>query len=266
MAVGLTKEGKLMRLCVLFSGGKDSTYAVHLAKQAGHEVVCLLSMEPKNKESFLFHVPNIRMTELQARAMKIPLVLVQTSGKKTKEYLDLKNALGELKKSKKIQGIVTGAVNSIYQATRMQSIAQELNLFCFNPLWQTKPSAHWHELLLQGFEIQLVSIAAHGLDKKWLGKTITNENVDALIALERSHGISPIGEGGEYESYVLNAPLFQKCIRILKFKDEWKGLQGTRHIVKAQLISKSNQKIHPETKKINKKVKIKSKPRKRKGK
>ncbi len=255
-----------MRLCVLFSGGKDSTYAVHLAKQAGHEVVCLLSMEPQNKESFLFHVPNIRMTELQARAMKISLVLIQTSGKKTKEYLDLKNALIQLKKSKKIQGIVTGAVNSIYQATRMQSIANELDLFCFNPLWQTKPSAHWHELLLQGFEIQLVSVAAHGLDKKWLGKTISNENVDALIALERSHGISPIGEGGEYESYVLDAPLFRKKIRILKFKDEWKGLQGTRHIVKAQLVSKPKQKINNKFT-INKSTKKRNhKSRKRKKK
>lgn len=227
-----------MRLCVLFSGGKDSTYAVHLAKQAGHEVVCLLSMQPENKESFLFHVPNIHMTELQAQAMGIPLVLAQTSGKKTQEYVDLKHALQDLKRSQKIQGIVTGAVNSIYQATRMQTIAHELGLYCFNPLWQTKPSAHWHELLLQGFEIMLVSVAAHGLDKKWLGKTITNENVDALIALERSHGISPIGEGGEYESYVLDAPLYWKKIRVEKFKDEWKGLQGTRHIVKAQLIAK----------------------------
>lgn len=227
-----------MRLCVLFSGGKDSTYAVHLAKQAGHEVACLLSMEPQNKESFLFHVPNMHMTALQAQAMEIPLVLIQTSGKKTQEYLDLKNALLDLKKTHKIQGIVTGAVNSIYQATRMQTIAHELGLYCFNPLWQTKPSAHWHELLLQGFEIMLVSVAAHGLDKQWLGKTITSENVDALIALERSHGISPIGEGGEYESYVVDAPLYWKKIRVEKFKDEWKGLQGTRHIVKAQLIAK----------------------------
>ncbi|QQR92437.1 MAG: diphthine--ammonia ligase [Candidatus Iainarchaeum archaeon] len=227
-----------MRLCVLFSGGKDSTYAVHLAKQAGHEVACLLSMAPHNKESFLFHVPNMHMTELQAKSMEIPLVLVQTSGKKTQEYMDLKQALQTIKKTQRIQGIVTGAVNSIYQATRMQTIAHELGLYCFNPLWQTKPSAHWHELLLQGFEIMLVSVAAHGLDKKWLGKTITSENVDALIALERSHGISPIGEGGEYESYVVDAPLYWKKIRVQQFKDEWKGLQGTRHIMRAQLVAK----------------------------
>lgn len=227
-----------MRLVVLFSGGKDSTYAIHLARQAGHEVVCLLAMLPRAHDSFLFHVPNIEWTKLQARAVGIPLVLVHTSGKKTHEYLDLKNALRELKAATKIEGIVSGAVFSTYQSSRLQKIAYELDLFSFNPLWQANPRAHWHELLLQGFEITLVSVAAGGLDKPWLGKILSEKNIGELYALESKHGVSPIGEGGEFESFVLDAPLFQKKVRITKFKDEWKGLQGTRHIIKAELVAK----------------------------
>lgn len=229
-----------MRLAVLFSGGKDSTYALHLAKQAGHEIVFLLAMQPRAHDSFLFHVPNIEWTKLQAAAMNIPLVMVHTSGKKTQEYLDLKTALRELKAATKIDGIVSGAVFSTYQASRLQKIAHELDLYSFNPLWQTNPRAHWHELLLQGFEVALVSVAAQGLDKSWLGKTLSEKNIHELYALESKHGVSPIGEGGEFESFVLDAPLFQKKICITKFNDEWKGLQGTRHIRAAELIAKKS--------------------------
>ena len=94
-----------MRLAVLFSGGKDSTFAVHLAKQAGHNVVCLVAMQPKNDASFMYHAPNIDWTKLQAKAMNIPIVVVPTAGKKEEELNDLQSALGKLKKSKKIEGL-----------------------------------------------------------------------------------------------------------------------------------------------------------------
>lgn len=226
-----------MRLACLFSGGKDSAYAVHLATWAGHEVTCLVSMKPVNADSYMFHTPNIDSTDLQAESMNIPLVKVYTHGEKEKEIVDLKNALSELKKSAKIEGVVTGAVASVYQASRIERICHELDLYCFNPLWLTKPESHWHELLLNGFEVYLVRVAAEGLDKKWLGRKMDEKSILSISQLWKN-GISSIGEGGEYESFVTDAPLFKKKIVIEKYKDEWKGLQGTRHIVKAKLLDK----------------------------
>lgn len=227
-----------MRLAVLFSGGKDSTFVTHLAKQAGHTVTSLVAMQPKNDASFMYHTPNIEWTKLQAKAMNIPIVIVPTAGKKEEELNELQNALAKLKKSKKIEGIVTGAVYSTYQASRIQKIASELNLYCFNPLWQTSVKSHWHELTIQGFEVILVTVAAQGLDKKWLGRTMDEKALHELYILETKHGVSPIGEGGEFESYVVNAPLFRKKIQIQKFNDKWDGLRGTRHIQKASLVTK----------------------------
>ena len=175
----------------------------------------------------MFHTPNISMTALQAQAMDIPLVKVFTRGEKEKELVELKNALHELKKSAKIEGVVTGAIASVYQASRIERICHKLGLYCFNPLWLSKPEAHWHELLLNGMEIVLVRVAAHGLDKKWLGRKMDIQSVLALQTLH-THGVSSIGEGGEFESFVCDAPLFTKKILIEKYKDEWKGMQGTR--------------------------------------
>ena len=59
-----------MRLGVLFSGGKDSTYALLKAKEK-NEVVCLISIISENKESYMFHTPNIDITKMQSEMMEI---------------------------------------------------------------------------------------------------------------------------------------------------------------------------------------------------
>ncbi len=73
-----------MNLCVLFSGGKDSTLALHIAAQK-ETVACLITVESKNVESFMFHTPNIDMTTMQAEALGLPLVKVETEGQKEAE-------------------------------------------------------------------------------------------------------------------------------------------------------------------------------------
>ena len=77
-----------MRLGVLFSGGKDSTLALHLAAEK-EEVVCLITILSKNKESFMFHTPNIDITALQAEALGLPQITKTTQGEKEKGTLRL---------------------------------------------------------------------------------------------------------------------------------------------------------------------------------
>src|SRR3989344_2786086 len=125
-----------MKLALLFSGGKDSTYAGFIAKKCKHKIVCLITLQSKNQDSYMFHTPSISKTQSQADAMKIPLIIQKTKGKKESELKDLKLAIRFAKKKYKVQGIITGAVESIYQASRIQKICDELNLECFNPLWQ----------------------------------------------------------------------------------------------------------------------------------
>src|SRR5665811_788348 len=98
-----------MRLGVLFSGGKDSTFALHLAAQK-EEVSCLITVVSKNKESYMFHTPNIDVTVLQAEALGLPLVSVVTEGKKEEELVDLEKAIIDAKSKFQIDGVVTGAV------------------------------------------------------------------------------------------------------------------------------------------------------------
>jgi predicted ATP pyrophosphatase (TIGR00289 family) len=113
-----------MRVGVLFSGGKDSTLALSKAMKE-HEVVCLITIISKNTESFMFHTPNIEITKLQAESIGLPLIQRITEGKKEEELEDLRKAVVEAKENYRIDGIVTGAVESVYQSKRIQKICDD---------------------------------------------------------------------------------------------------------------------------------------------
>jgi ABC transporter with metal-binding/Fe-S-binding domain ATP-binding protein len=226
-----------MRLGVLFSGGKDSTLALHYAAEK-QEVTCLITLVSQNKESYMFHTPNIEVSSLEAEALEIPQVNRITRGEKENELIDLQEAIAEAKEKFRIEGVVTGAVESVYQAERVQRICWELGLWCFNPLWKHDQKALLEELVQKGFEVVISGVFAYPLDEKWLGKRIDPQLISRLVELQQQYGLSPSGEGGEIETTVLDAPLFKRKIQILRGHVEARGNSGTYTIEKARLVKK----------------------------
>lgn len=226
-----------MKLGVLFSGGKDSTLALHKAAEK-EEVGCLITLRSKNPESFMFHTPNIELTELQAEALDLPLVTRTTEGKKEEELVDLREAIAEAARQFQIEGVVTGAVDSVYQAQRVQRVCNQLDLWCFNPMWKRNQKALLEELVKNKFHVIISGVFAYPLDESWLGKKIDSEIISRLVALQQQYGLSPSGEGGEIETSVLDAPLFKRKIEILDYTVEAKGNSGVFTIKKARLVPK----------------------------
>jgi ABC transporter with metal-binding/Fe-S-binding domain ATP-binding protein len=226
-----------MRLGVLFSGGKDSTLALHLAAEK-EEVACLITVVSKNKESYMFHTPNIDVTVLQAEALGLPLVSVVTEGKKEEELADLEKAIIDAKSKFQIDGVVTGAVESVYQASRIQRICNKLDVWSFNPLWKYDQKALLETLVEKSFKVIISGVFAYPLDEKWLGKQIDASVIARLVDLQSQYGISPSGEGGEIETTVLEAPLYKKRIEILNSAVDWRGNCGVFLIKQARLVLK----------------------------
>jgi diphthine-ammonia ligase len=226
-----------MILGVLFSGGKDSTYA--LLKATEHnEVACLITLISRNKESYMFHTPNIDVTSLQAEAMEIPIMHVSTAGKKEEELEDLKVAISKAKEKFQIEGVVTGAVESVYQSERIQKICNDLDLWCFNPLWKKDQEELLRELLKEKFKIIISGIFAYPLDEKWLGREVDEKMIDELVELKKKYGLSPSGEGGEIETTVLDAPFFERRIEVLSSEKLSKDNSGVFVIKKLKLVKK----------------------------
>jgi diphthine-ammonia ligase len=226
-----------MRLGVLFSGGKDSTLALHKAAEKA-EVACLITLVSENKESYMFHTPNIDVTALQADALSLPLIRKVTKGEPEKELKDLEEAIAQAVQDFKIEGVVTGAVESVYQAARIQQICNRLGVWCVNPLWKRNQKALLEEIVAEDFKAVISGVFAYPLDKKWLGKQIDEVMIDRLVALSEEYGLSPSGEGGEIETTVLDAPLFKKKIEVLDSELEAKGNSGVFRIKQARLTEK----------------------------
>ncbi|MBI3623733.1 diphthine--ammonia ligase [Candidatus Pacearchaeota archaeon] len=207
-----------MKLGILFSGGKDSTYAAFLAKKQGNELTCLMTIHSENKYSYMFHTPSIKKTKEQAKVMNIPLLIGKTKGEKEKELVDLERIISKAIKKYKIEGIVTGALHSDYQATRIQKICDKLKIKCVNPLWHKNEIEYLNELINNKFKVIITGVAAYPLNQTFLGRIIDKSFIDEVQILKEKYNVHPAGEGGEFESFVLNCPLFEKELKIKKSK------------------------------------------------
>jgi diphthine-ammonia ligase len=219
-----------MKIGVLFSGGKDSCLAAWLAKKEGYDLACLISIDSRNKESFMFHTPSISKVEKQSEAMGIPLILYRTEGEKEKELEDLEGAIVEGIEKYGIEGVVTGAVESVYQASRVQKICNKLRIECFNPLWQKDQIEILEDLISENFEVVVSGVFAYPLEQDFLGRVIDEDFIEDMKSLRDKYKINPAGEGGEFESFVLSCPLFEKSLKIKGFQDFGEGNSWRREV------------------------------------
>jgi len=223
-----------VRIAALFSGGKDSAYAAYVAIQRGWDLVRLVTIRPEDPSSMLYHTPNLDVTRLQAGAMGLPL-LEETCGPGEDEELGaLRRALARAD----VDGVVVGAIASDYQHRRVNRIGHDLGLRVFAPLWRQDPRALVHEYGRAGMQIVFSSVSAAGLDATWLGRSWDEEAVGELLGLHESRGVHPCGEGGEFETLVLDAPFFRERIEIVHAEPVWTGTAGVYVIREARLARK----------------------------
>ncbi|MBP7120132.1 MAG: diphthine--ammonia ligase [Methanolinea sp.] len=226
-----------MKLGVLCSGGKDSLYACFLAMQK-EEVACLITLFPENPESYMFHTPNLHMVPLQAEAAGLPLVSVRTEGIEEKELSDLTRALESAVNDHEIEGVVTGALMSVYQSSRIQRICHALGLWCFNPLWYTDPARYMENLRVSGFRVVISGVFSEPFDESWLGRELDGDATMLLSEYAQHYGITLTGEGGEYETLVLDAPFFRKKIAIQESEKKYCNFRGVLNVKRASLEEK----------------------------
>ena len=225
-----------MKLAALFSGGKDSTYAIYLAKKLGHSVDVLLTLYPYSSESHLLHYPNIEFTQLQAESMKIPQLIEEIhSDDSENESKKLNNLISFAKEKYSIDGIVHGGILSEYQKDNFSLICEKNHLKIISPLWNKEPESYMKELLNENFEYIISTVSSAGLNDSWLGRIIDKNGLDELQKLQKKFRFNLNFEGGEAETFVTNCPLFEKRLLIQDSTTEWDGYRGRFEILEAKL-------------------------------
>ena len=225
-----------MRLAALFSGGKDSTYAVYVVERMGHAVTHLLTVIPSSEDALYFHYPNAWVTALQAKAMRREHLAVECGVGREEEL----SALGKLLDAVmgRVDGVVTGALASRFQYESFKKLCEERGLDTIAPLWGRNPLKLLREIIAEGFDAIITGVAAAGLGEELLGAQLTPELVRRLEQLGRELGIHPGGEGGEFETLVLDCPLFEKRIEVLESENVWMGDRGVLYVRRACLAEK----------------------------
>ncbi len=221
-----------MKYAALFSGGKDSSLALWKAYRLGLDIRYLVTVYPEEKYSYMFHRPNLHVVPDLADSLGMELVKIETPGEKEKELDDLKSGLGSLD----VEGVITGAVASTYQMSRIEHMANELSLDLFAPLWNMDENELMSELLDNSFKIFIVSVSARGLDERWLGRKLNERTLEELKKLEKKYCINLSGEGGEYESVVLGGPMFHKEFKIGEIEKRWDGSRGELILKKIEVV------------------------------
>jgi len=248
-----------MRVAVLASGGKDSTFASWWAIMQGWDVNALVTMIVENEDSMMFQYDNTAIAGFQASSMSIPWMPIHSKGIENDEIIDLENGLKNefnietinpkiLNKSfdfpeslkffegtLDIDAIVVGALRSDYQKTRLEMMCERLGIKSFTPIWHLNSHDYMHSLVENGFKFHITSVSCEGLGKRWIGKRIDKIALIELEEISEKFRFNLDGEGGEFETLVTFAPHMKREIK-LEGVTKWDGARGSWDITKCHLI------------------------------
>ena len=210
-----------MKVAVLSSGGKDSSAAIWWAQCKGWEVTHIVTMLVQGEDSWMFQIPGTHLVKSQAELCNCSWLGVETEGIAEQEVEDLKSALTGLK----IDGIVSGALRSDYQKTRLERMCEDLGIKSFTPLWHQSRESHMDNLVANGFKVLITGVSTEGLGKEWLGVILDESSLGKLKELATKYRFNVDGEGGEYETLVLAGPHMKGDLD-LDFEIRWDGVRG----------------------------------------
>lgn len=217
------------KVVALFSGGKDSSYAVARADEKYEDdggVDSLVTVRAR-EASMMYHVPATELTSLIADAAGKEHAVYEEGDDATEP---LREAVADLSPDV----LAAGAVASEYQMSRVEKVCDEFGVEAYAPLWGANPEEALRDVTDE-FEVIVTAVAANGLDETWLGRTLDEEAVDELIALRDEYGVHPMGEGGEFETLAVAGPHMEGRLRI-EYEKDWDGVRGSVRVTDATVV------------------------------
>jgi diphthine-ammonia ligase len=216
-----------MRVLALLSGGKDSVCAVETARGFGWDVAAALVLRPAQDDAWMFHTPNLDVVAGVAECLGLPLVEAPVRSGKAEEVEDLQAAVTAAQRDLGLDGLLSGALASEYQRTRLDLVGHRLGLKTFAPLWHKEPRAYVDSLVAAGWDIRFSRTAADGVPAAWAGQRLDAAKVAAMAGHRARPHVA--GEGGEYETLVLDAPCYRRRLVVEEAEVEATANRATWH-------------------------------------
>ncbi len=214
-----------MKVAILYSGGKDSTFAVDYAKEKGWQIEYLLSIKPTRTDCFLFHFATVEHTSVIAEILGLKHHLLGCSVADPEQEAKI---VEEFVKKNPVDAVVLGGTG--LQMTQIKSIQKALMPYGIEVFATHAGLEHdevMREMLKKGYRFMITQFAVEGLGAEWLGQELTKENMEKLFELSKRYGFHAGGEGGHFDTFTIDGPIFSKRIEVIEsdkvMEDKYSG-------------------------------------------
>ncbi|MBM7587867.1 uncharacterized protein (TIGR00290 family) [Bacillus pakistanensis] len=199
-----------MRFLLSWSGGKDACMCLDTLIKQGHEVVCLITTASKEIGTTFGHGEKREMIRAQAESLDIPVHFIEVEmNTYTETFIQDVNML---KERCQVDAIAFGDLYLPGHREWGEAVAEKTGLKAVYPLWmkQAEAESSLYHFVNSGYQALIIRTKNELGLEKWLGQTIDKKFADELSNTE----ICPMGEAGEYHTFVYDGPLFKKKITI----------------------------------------------------
>lgn len=196
------------KLALSWSGGKDACMALHTLKEQGKNVAVLVTTVPAELGRTFAHGEKAEMILLQGKALDIPVFFIECTYDSYKERFV--ESLKHLKNTMGITGIAYGDLYLDEHRRWGEEVAKEAGLSANYPLWTKQEHAlqALKQFVDSGYKAKVVKIMEDCLSPRWLGRELDDSFVEDI----QKEDVCPMGESGEYHTFVYDGPLFKKRI------------------------------------------------------
>jgi diphthine-ammonia ligase len=192
-----------MRYALSFSGGKDSTLALHRVRSEGYDVACLFNIFEGSSGRVRFHGTRSSLIAAQAASVGIPLLQDSTH---PDDYETVLLRVLDRLQGDGIGGIVFGNLHLPDIRAWYEERVTARGLQHVEPLWLEPGRTLLEEFVELGFRARIVSVDLKITPEAWLGRIIDRAFIEDVASRP---SIDPSGERGEYHTFVESGPLFQ---------------------------------------------------------
>jgi len=226
-----------MKVAVMFSGGKDSTFAIDYALEKGWKIDYLLSVKPTRTDCFLFHFATVEQTPELAKILGVKHILTSCNiADPEKEAEIVKNIVIK----NPVDAVVLGGTG--LQETQIRSIQKALLPHGIEVFAAHAGQDHdivMKEMIKKGYKFMITQIASDGLNKDWIGRVLDEKNMNELFARSIKYGFHCGGEGGYYDTLVIDGPIFNSRLEVLEsHKVMESNCEGHLIVDKLQIVKK----------------------------
>jgi diphthine-ammonia ligase len=223
----------MSRIFVSWSGGKDGCLALYRAKSGGMEVGYLANMVSEDGQRSRSHGIRAAVIKKQTEALGIPIMQQLTTDE---NYETSFVAMLKEFKREGITGGVFGDIDFTPHREWVENVCRQAGLTAYLPLWNESQKKLIEEFIDAGFKAVVVAVKAELLEKEVLGRILDREFLTFLTRVNK--GITPCGEDGEYHTLVVDGPIFNKRLEIVRSEKITRGEHHFLEIMETRLKAK----------------------------